>query len=136
MTCIGVTLLLMALPREIPSKSGFHFMGLPCFHFVGLSRNRSMKALLQLLAKHPPLMLASCKYLLVNCCSLLSLTKGANSTRIWRRNKAKWVCPISLAHSTAGLSGKAMLLHGSGVIVCVCFKLWLKYLAETCRIQD
>ena len=42
-----------------------------------------------------------------------------------------------MAHSTGGLFGEAILLHGSGVISCACFELWLKYmyLAETCRAR-
>ena len=32
-------------------------------------------------------------------------------------------------YGTAGLSGEAMLLHGSGVVVCARSKLLLKYLA-------
>ena len=42
-----------------------------------------------------------------------------------------------MAHSTGGLSGEAIQLHGSGVISRACFELWLKYmyLAETCRTR-
>ena len=35
-----------------------------------------------------------------------------------------------MAHSTAGLSGEAMLLYGSRVIACACSELWLKYHTE------
>ena len=140
MTCIGVTWLLRELPREFPSqRQASTLWSLPCFMWLlwsGRFVTAPSKTADMGFPQSSSLMLASCKYLLVNCCSLLSSQKGQI---IWRSNKPRWAGPIGVAHSTGGLFGEAIQLHGSGVISCACFELWLKYMylhvAETCRIK-
>ena len=72
----------------------------------------------------------ACKSLLF----LFSLTKGANSGRIWRSGQTRvleteWAWSMGVARAILVLSGEATLLHSSGVIHCACSKLWRNYLA-------
>ena len=80
---------------------------------------------LKLLAKHqvgrgtqPPLMHASCKHLLVNCCSP---TEGANLAQTQKIDNNMLLLQVGVGSTAL----EAYLMRPTGVRTCACSKLWL-----------